>query len=140
MAARGSIPAIMKQAGIDMLPPEAGIPIIRRELIAGTRGELVIGQRLGILVNEFDSQGGLEIVAGGALEAALKQRGVMIGEVKEMGLYGGLTIETTLDPAKQAFLFDHQINSTPVLPGVMGLEAMAETAKVLFPDRRHKTF
>ncbi|MBP1625095.1 MAG: beta-ketoacyl synthase, partial [Acidobacteria bacterium] len=135
MAARGSIPAIMKQAGIDMLPPEAGIPIIRRELIAGTRGELVIGQRLGILVNEFDSQGGLEIVAGGALEAALKQRGVMIGEVKEMGLYGGLTIETTLDPAKQAFLFDHQINSTPVLPGVMGLEAMAETAKVLFPDR-----
>ena len=26
MAARGSIPAMMKQAGIDMLPPEAGIP------------------------------------------------------------------------------------------------------------------
>jgi len=95
----------------------------------------VIGQKLGILVNEFDPQGGLETGAGGALEAALKQRGVMIGEVKGMGLYGGLTVETTLDPTKQAFLFDHQINATPVLPGVMGLEAMAETAKVLFPDR-----
>ena len=52
-----------------------------------------------------------------------------------MGLYSGLTVETTLDPAKQPFLFDHQINRTPVLPGVMGLEAMAETAKLLFPDR-----
>jgi len=28
MAARGSIPAIMKQAGIDILPPEAGIPVV----------------------------------------------------------------------------------------------------------------
>ncbi len=60
MAARGSIPAIMKQAGIDMLPPEAGIPIVRRELTAGTRGEIVIGQRLGMMMQEFDPQGGLE--------------------------------------------------------------------------------
>ena len=31
MATRGSIPTIMAQAGIDMLSPEAGIPIVRRE-------------------------------------------------------------------------------------------------------------
>jgi acyl transferase domain-containing protein/acyl carrier protein/NAD(P)-dependent dehydrogenase (short-subunit alcohol dehydrogenase family) len=135
MAARGSIPAIMKQAGIDMLPPEAGIPIIRRELNAGTKGELVIGQALGILVKEFDPQGGLEISGNSALDAALINRGVMVGKVEGMGVYSGLTVETTLDPAKQPFLFDHQINETPVLPGVMGVEAMAETAKLLFPDR-----
>ena len=35
MATRGSIPKMMEVAGIDMLPPEAGIPIVRRELIAG---------------------------------------------------------------------------------------------------------
>jgi acyl transferase domain-containing protein/NAD(P)-dependent dehydrogenase (short-subunit alcohol dehydrogenase family)/acyl carrier protein len=135
MASRGSIPVIMKQAGIDMLPPEAGIPIVRRELLAGTRGELVIGQKLGILVQEFDPQGGLETANGGVLDVALKNRGVMIGAIEGMGLHSGLTIETTLDPAKQPFLFDHQISATPVLPGVMGLEAMAETAKLLFPDR-----
>ena len=51
MAARGSIPKMMELAGIDMLPPEAGIPLIRRELtMGGTRGEIVIGQRLGILL------------------------------------------------------------------------------------------
>ena len=37
MATRGSIPKMMELAGIDMLPPEAGIPLIRRELTAGGR-------------------------------------------------------------------------------------------------------
>ncbi len=136
MAARGSIPAIMKQAGIDMLPPEAGIPIVRRELIAGTRGELVIGQRLGIMMDEFDPQGGLDTSGNSPFNSVLRSSGVMVGGVTGMGLYTGLTVETVLDPAKQPFLFDHQINMTPVLPGVMGIEAMAETAKLLFPDRR----
>ena len=64
MAARGSIPKMMELAGIDMLPPEAGIPLIRRELTAGaTRGEIVIGRRLGILLNEWDATGGLDASA-----------------------------------------------------------------------------
>ena len=59
MATRGSIPKVMESAGIDMLPPEAGIPVIRRELTAGgTRGEIVVGQRLGALLNEWDATGG----------------------------------------------------------------------------------
>ena len=53
----------------------------------------------------------------------------MIGKVASMGLYSGLTIETTLDPKTQPFLYDHQINGTPVLPGVMGIEAFAEAAQ-----------
>ena len=49
MATRGSIPKVMEIAGIDMLQPEAGIPLIRRELTAGTtRGEIVVAQRLGV--------------------------------------------------------------------------------------------
>ena len=43
------------------------------------------------------------------------------------------TIETTLDPAVQPFLHDHQIDGTPVLPGVMGIEAFAEAALCLLP-------
>jgi acyl transferase domain-containing protein/NAD(P)-dependent dehydrogenase (short-subunit alcohol dehydrogenase family)/acyl carrier protein len=135
MAARGSIPTIMKQAGIEMLPPEAGIPIIRRELTTGCSGEVVIGRSLGILVEEFEPQGGLDTGREGPLAELLRQRGIMTGEVTGMGLYGGLKVETTLDPTEQPFLFDHQINGTPVLPGVMGVEAMAEAARLLFPDR-----
>ena len=32
MASRGSIPKMMEVAGIDMLPPEHGVPVVRREL------------------------------------------------------------------------------------------------------------
>ena len=72
MATRGSIPKMMELAGIDMLPPEAGVPLIRRELTSGgTRGEIVIGQRLGILLNEWDSTGGLDT---DALAAAAEKR------------------------------------------------------------------
>jgi hypothetical protein len=50
-----------------------------------------------------------------------------------MTLSGGLTMETTLDPAAQAFLYDHRIDGTPVLPGVMGIEAFAEAALCVHP-------
>jgi len=129
MATRGSIPKMMELAGIDMLPPEAGIPLIRRELTAGgTRGEIVIGQRLGILQNEWDETGGLDVNAVPVLH------GPMLGKVAGMGLHSGLTIETTLDPKFQPFLHDHQIDGTPVLPGVMGVEAFAEAARAVLPD------
>jgi hypothetical protein len=135
MAARGSIPTVMKQAGIDMLPPEAGIPIVRRELMAGTNGEVVIADRLGMMMQEFDPTGGLDTSDSGALSRIKATGGIMTGRVTSMGIFSGLTIETDLDPAAQPFLYDHQINGTPVLPGVMGIEALAETARLLFPDR-----
>jgi hypothetical protein len=57
----------------------------------------------------------------------------MLGEVKAAHLHGGLVVETTLDPARQPFLFDHRIDGIAVLPGVMGIEAFAELASVLCP-------
>ncbi|HEU5102534.1 MAG TPA: SDR family NAD(P)-dependent oxidoreductase, partial [Roseiflexaceae bacterium] len=132
MATRGSIPKIMEMAGIDMLPPEAGIPTIRRELTAGgTRGEIVVGQRLGILGAEFDPHGGLDTEK--VAQALREQPALMLGQVKAAKLYGGLEVDTTLDPQAQPFLYDHQIDGVPVLPGVMGTEAFAELASLLAP-------
>ena len=133
MATRGSIPKMMELAGIDMLPPEAGIPLIRRELTTGgTRGEIVVAQRLGILLNEWDVDGGLDTSAFEASQS-LPARGVMIGNVKKVDIQTGVAIETTLDPVIQPFLHDHQIDGKPVLPGVMGMEAFAESALCLLP-------
>ena len=126
MATRGSIPKMMELAGIDMLPPEAGIPWIRRDLTSGgTRGETVVGQRLGILLNEWDPTGGVE--------ASTSSRGPMVEKVTSMEIHNGLTIETSLDPKIQPFLRDHQIEGTPLLPGVMGIEGFAEAALYLLP-------
>ena len=86
MATRGSIPKMMELAGIDMLPPAAGVPVIRRELTAGgRRGEILIGQRLGVLLDEWDAQGGLDTAAVEAVP-----RGPMIGTVLGMTVNGGL--------------------------------------------------
>jgi NAD(P)-dependent dehydrogenase (short-subunit alcohol dehydrogenase family) len=135
MATRGSIPKMMELAGIDMLPPEAGIPMIRRELTVGeTGGEVVVAKRLGIMLNEWDETGGLDTQALAALLGKqIPAQGPMVGTITGMTLSGGLTMETTLDPAAQAFLYDHRIDGTPVLPGVMGIEAFAEAALCVHP-------
>jgi len=134
MATRGSIPKMMEVAGIDMLPPEAGVPMIRRELTAGgTNGEIVIGQRLGILLNEWDPTGGLDTDALATSVEKRMARGPMVGKITGMGIYRGLTMDTALDPTVQPFLYDHRIDGTPVLPGVMGIEAFAEAALCVHP-------
>jgi hypothetical protein len=121
----------MEAAGIDMLPLEAGVPLIRRELTVGaTRGEIVIGQRLGSMMAEFDETGGVET----STMTADRLSGPMIGKVTGVGLQRGASIETALNPAVQPFLHDHQIDGTPVLPGVMGIEAFAEAARSMLPD------
>ncbi|HET9444309.1 MAG TPA: SDR family NAD(P)-dependent oxidoreductase, partial [Acidimicrobiales bacterium] len=126
MASRGSIPRIMEAAGIDMLAPEAGIPTVRRELVAGaTRGEVVVAGRLGVMAGEPDEEtGGIDPAA------APTAAGTMVGRVARMAVQGGLTVEVTLDPARLPFLDDHRIDGTPVLPGVMSVEAMAEAARL----------
>ena len=134
MATRGSIPKMMELAGIDMLPPEAGVPFIRRELTSGGAcGEVVVANRLGILLQEFDSTGGLDIEALERSREQLPARGPMVGKITGFGIHSGLTMETTLTPSAQPFLNDHRIDGTPVLPGVMGIEAFAEAALCAHP-------
>jgi acyl carrier protein/NAD(P)-dependent dehydrogenase (short-subunit alcohol dehydrogenase family) len=130
MATRGSIPTLLENAGIDMIPPEAGIPIVRRELTKGG-GEVVIAEGLGTMLDELDVTGGVDT---DLLYAASSKQGVMTQRVVAMGVYSGLLVETTLDPKEQPFLYDHQIDGTPVLPGVMGIEALVEAAKLVFPE------
>jgi acyl transferase domain-containing protein len=130
MATRGSIPKVMGMAGIDMLPPEAGIAWIGRELTAGpSDGEIVVAGKLGIMMAELDPTGGLDVTA-----MDTSGSGPMIGQITGMGVHSGLTAETILDPAVQPFLNDHRIDGTPVLPGVMGVEAFAALAQLAAPD------
>jgi NAD(P)-dependent dehydrogenase (short-subunit alcohol dehydrogenase family) len=132
MASRGSIPKMMDLAGIEMVPPEVGIPTIRRELTVGaTRGEVVVAGRLGMMAEERAERGGVD-----PARFDTATTGPMVGEVTAMGVLDGLVVETTLDPAEQPFLADHQIEGTPVLPGVMGIEAFAEVAGLPLPGWR----
>ena len=129
MATRGSTPTIMEMAGVQMLPPEAGVAWIRRELTGhGFRGEVVAAGALGRLADGYHPTGGVERVT-------LTSWGSdFAGEVVEANLLDGLVVRTTLDPMTQPFLDDHRIDGTAVLPGVMGMEFFAEVAALLTPE------
>ena len=133
MATRGSIPKIMEMAGVQMLPPEAGVAWIRRELTSGTTdGEVIVAGVLGMMAGEYDDAGGVDAAALIANDAPT---GPMLGTAT-MSVHDGVVVRTTLDPTEQPFLDDHRIDGTPVLPGVMGMEAFAEAAQLLAPDHR----
>ncbi len=130
MATRGSIPKIMEMAGVEMLPAEAGVAWIRRELTAHPfRGEVVVAGALGRMAEGYHPTGGLDTAAVELRVAAL------VDATVEASLLDGLVVRTTLDPATQPFLNDHRIDGTPVLPGVMGMEVFAEVARLLVPER-----
>jgi hypothetical protein len=132
MASRGSIPKMMELAGIDMLPAEEGVPIVRRELTAaGAGGEVLVAGSLGALLAERHATGGLD--ADRATELVAAPPGPMTGRLAAMSGTTGLTVLKELDPSRQAFLDDHRIDGTPVLPGVMGIEGFAEAALALLP-------
>ncbi|HSB85558.1 MAG TPA: SDR family NAD(P)-dependent oxidoreductase [Ilumatobacteraceae bacterium] len=124
MASRGSIPKVMALAGIDMLPPEVGVHIVRRELTAaGQGGEVVVAGSLGKLLAERD--GFDPVVAGSRSDTTA---GPMLGAFTGWTLANGLETSIALDPVEQGFLDHHRIDGTPVLPGVMGIEGFAEVA------------
>ncbi len=133
MATRGSIPEIMKRAGIDMLDPAEGLPVIRNALITGYSGEAVVGRRLGILVTPLDADGGLDV--DGSLQARAKDKSLPLPFTQvSHNLHDGLVAEMKLDPKVEPFLYDHAIDGIPVLPGVMGIETFAEAAWLLVPS------
>jgi NADP-dependent 3-hydroxy acid dehydrogenase YdfG len=128
MASRGSIPKMMEAAGIDMLPPDEGVPVVRRELTAaGPGGEVLVAGALGVLLEERHPTGGLDV------ETAPGVDGPMSGRIAGVTLSDGIRMLTELDPARQAFLDDHRIDGIPVLPGVMGMEGFAEAARSFAP-------
>ena len=73
------------------------------------------------------------IDADEASELAASRPGPMTGRIAAMRVGEGVSALIKLDPGSQAFLDDHRIDGTPVLPGVMGIEAFAEAAMALLP-------
>jgi malonyl CoA-acyl carrier protein transacylase len=137
MAARGSVPQIMAALGVDMLPPEIGVPAVRGELSSGTNGEVVVAGRLGAWLEERDATGGIDPERINAALAEQPQRWPMIGRVLATPAHGGIEVETVLDPTELPFLRDHAPDpNTPWLPGVMAMETIAETASLLAKDYR----
>jgi len=128
MASRGSIPMLMERAGITMMKPAAAAAYVRKELEAGTRGEVVVAGSLGSMLLVAEGHGLDTARADAALRAGTPEH-AMLSHVVDFDPQGILHLETMLDPTKHAFLQDHAINGTPVLPGVIGIEGFSTAAR-----------
>ena len=128
MATRGNIPTLMKMAGIDLVPPEHAAPMVRAELLAGN-GEAILAGSLGALSEARCRNGGMDLVKADRALRAGQPVHTMLSHVADFDLNKGLTLEADLDPKTQPFLYDHAMNGTPVLPGVMGIEGFSVAAR-----------
>ena len=117
MATRGSIPEIMKRAGIDMLDPAEGLPVIRNALVAGYSGEAVVGRRLGILVDAARCAT-VGSTRTAACRRAAKDKSLPLPFTQvSHNLHDGLMAEMKLDPKVEPFLYDHAIDGIPGAAG-----------------------
>ncbi len=129
MASRGSIPELMKRAGVEMIPPDEAAPMVYRELVYAPAGEAVLCGALGLLEKSWPADGGLDLEKANATLTEGNPPHVMLGRVTGLDLHEGVILETGLDPASEPFLRDHAMDGTPLLPGVMGIEGFSVAAQ-----------
>ena len=132
MATRGSIPKMMETAGIEMLPPEAGIAWIRRELTAGDQS--AARSSLAGALGRHDGRrptttGGVERRRPSSERADGSGRGQSAGEC-----WRPRRARRPLDPTAQPFLDDHRIDGTAVLPGRHGHGGLRRGGAALAPE------
>jgi len=91
----------------------------------------VIGQRLGVLVGEWDASGGIDPSAASAW-LSRQSTGPLIGTVRQMGIHDGLTVETTLDRrSSPSSTITRSTNAGAARCD--GIEAFTELATLLLP-------
>jgi hypothetical protein len=128
MSSRGSLPELMRRAGIDMVHPDDAVPLVRAELLAGSQGEVVLAGSLGILLKPRYPESGLDLKLANCALTEGEPVHVMLSRVTGLDLYQGIKLEVELDPSQEPFLKDHSLNGIPVLPGVMGIEGFSIAA------------
>jgi len=129
MAARGSIPELMRRAGVEMMPPEEAAPMVYRELVYAPAGEAVLCGALGMMEKTWPADGGLDLEKANAALTEGNPPHVMLSRVSGLDLHAGVILEAELDPTVEPFLRDHALDGTPLLPGVMGIEGFSAAAQ-----------
>ena len=127
MATRGSIPEILKRAGVTMIPLAAGTGVVGEEISFGAAPEIVVAGSLGAMDRD-----GSVIPEATSLRRGLEGAALPL-KLRSIAEDGLVTFEMALKPKGVKFLEDHAIDGTPVLPGVIGLESFATVGQAFYP-------
>ena len=131
MASRGSLPKLMQRAGVELLSPQEAAPLVYQELVHGVQsGEVVLAGALGLLEEAGRKlEGGLDLEKANRALTEGNPKHIMFSRLTHYDAEQFIWLEAELDPNGQAFLKDHAMNGTPLLPGVMGIEGFSVAAQ-----------
>ena len=159
MGVRPGVVEFLTSQGLKFVDPYDGMQIFLNEIVYGRVPEIVLTDDLGNLdwdkqirindpfILEDEAEEGGDTPSGGnggqsgtpaATEdssESVKQpqdetENFFLGEVKNLAAGKEIAAENTFN-AEYPFLFDHAIEGTPYVPGVMGIETFMETASML---------
>ena len=159
MGVRPGVVEFLTSQGLKFVDPYDGMQIFLNEIVYGRVPEIVLTDDLGNLdwdkqirindpfILEDEAEEGGNTPSGGnggqsgtpaATEdssESVKQpqdetENFFLGEVKNLAAGKEIAAENTFN-AEYPFLFDHAIEGTPYVPGVMGIETFMETASML---------
>jgi NAD(P)-dependent dehydrogenase (short-subunit alcohol dehydrogenase family) len=131
MSVRPESRLAIELGGLAFMPPLEGVEHVIAEMRAGApEGEVIILDR----GRELDHDGILpswpERTA--FLEARAKSGSLpLVDDASEVDGDRRIVVEAHLDPAGDVFLRDHQFQGAALLPSVIGMEALAEAARVI---------
>ncbi|HEX9815508.1 MAG TPA: SDR family NAD(P)-dependent oxidoreductase, partial [Candidatus Thermoplasmatota archaeon] len=157
MATRGSVMTVLREAGVTAIPLNEGVRAFIDELTHGMRdAEILISGELGRLADPklFSprsaapgppaamtlSSAMVKTSGGGGgqqqllIPAAPKESRPLIDEILQRD-DRTVVARLTLDPMRDPYLRDHAVDGVPYLPGVFGIEAFAEAAQLLVPEK-----
>ncbi len=127
MATRGSVSRVLEQAGVEFLPADLGAQIGVDLLLSETTGEVMVAAALGSFAPSKKSVPGETTVESGSTE-----------NIDKSGLFGFTSEERLESSTLYNFLLSyetvpgmnhHRIGGVGVLPGVIGMELMAQAAQ-----------
>jgi hypothetical protein len=115
MAVRGGMKKLLTDRGVELMPADAGADLLVDMVAARMTGELLVAGKLG--------------------ELAFKPSHALLDGIELDG--DGIVVWRTLTRASDPWIYDHAIDGTPLLPGVIGVELMAAAAIAARPGSRY---
>ena len=134
MATRGSLESIFDQAGIDMISADDGASRFADEALRSGKRMVMIAGKLGLLDDEDSIRPPPQRLPQDVAKLLSDpMRFPLIGHIEEIIPYTSVAFSTVIDSERHPHLKDHAIDGVPYMPGVMALEAFAESAVLLWP-------
>jgi malonyl CoA-acyl carrier protein transacylase len=142
MATRGSTMTVLNAAGVTPIPPEEGVKHFIHEFGYGEEIEVLVSGQLGMLASKakfYPIKDGAEKKSKQTEKVAkieekenkneLVDRSDLYPEYPMIHIIEDNSVGRLINLEEDLYLEDHRIEGKAVLPGVMGLELMAEFVK-----------